>query len=94
MNAIRDSIPIDTILKVYMDETIEEDVTEEIKEKEFKNKDEVRDLKKNADNTNLPEPKITPGFIDDIPPLQDDDDNIIDNHACRLCEGRYCQSLV
>jgi hypothetical protein len=74
MNAIRDSIPIDTILKVYMDETVEEDVTEEIKEKEIKNKDEIRELKKTTENISQPEPKITPGFIDDIPPLQDDDD--------------------
>ena len=32
LNTIRDSIPIENILKVYMDETVEEDVTEEIKE--------------------------------------------------------------
>jgi hypothetical protein len=75
MNAIRDSIPIDTILKVYMDETVEEDVTEEIKEKEIKNKDEIRELKKTTENISQPEPKITPGFINDIPPLQDDDDD-------------------
>ena len=30
---IRDSIPIDTILKLYLDETIEEDVVEEVNEK-------------------------------------------------------------
>jgi len=77
MNTVRDSIPVDTILKVYMDETVEEDVTEEIKEKEIKNKEEIRDLKKMTDEPNLPEPKITPGFIDDIPPLQDDDDQRI-----------------
>ena len=75
MNAIRDSIPVDTILKVYMDETIEEDVTEEIKEKEIKDKDEIRDFKKKTEDPILPEPKITPGFINDIPPLQDDDDD-------------------
>ena len=33
LNTIRDSIPIETILKAYMDETFEEDVIEEIKEK-------------------------------------------------------------
>jgi hypothetical protein len=60
-----------------MDETVEEDVTEEIKEKEIKNKEEIRDLKKMTDEPNLPESKITPGFIDDIPPLQDDDDQRI-----------------
>jgi hypothetical protein len=32
LNAIRESIPIDSILRAYMDETIEEDVVEEIKE--------------------------------------------------------------
>jgi len=33
LNAVRESIPVDTILKAYMDETVEEDVIEEIKEK-------------------------------------------------------------
>jgi len=76
MNAIRDSIPVDTILKVYMDETVEEDVIEEIKEKEIKNKDEIKELKKTTENISTPsEPKITPGFIDDIPPLPDDDND-------------------
>lgn len=32
LNAVRDSIPIENILKAYMDETVEEDVIEEIKE--------------------------------------------------------------
>ena len=32
LNTIRDSIPIENILKAYMDETVEEDVVEEIKE--------------------------------------------------------------
>ena len=32
LNTIRDSIPIENILKAYMDETIEEDVLEDIKE--------------------------------------------------------------
>jgi len=32
LNTIRDSIPVEAILKAYMDETVEEDVTEEIKE--------------------------------------------------------------
>jgi len=32
LNAVRDSIPIESILKAYMDETIEEEVVEEIKE--------------------------------------------------------------
>lgn len=32
LNAVRESIPIESILRAYMDETIEEDVVEEIKE--------------------------------------------------------------
>ena len=32
LNTLRESIPVDAILKAYMDETIEEDVIEEIKE--------------------------------------------------------------
>lgn len=32
LNSIRDSIPVETILKVYMDESIEENIIEEIKE--------------------------------------------------------------
>jgi len=46
LNTIRESIPVESILRAYMDETIEEDVIEEIKEeiientKETKNKEE------------------------------------------------------
>ena len=32
LNAVRDSIPVENILRAYMDETVEEDVVEEIKE--------------------------------------------------------------
>jgi hypothetical protein len=32
LNAVRESIPVETILRAYMDETVEEDVVEEIKE--------------------------------------------------------------
>jgi hypothetical protein len=35
LNAVRDSIPIENILRAYMDETTEEDVVEEIKEQEI-----------------------------------------------------------
>lgn len=36
LNTIRESIPVETILRAYLDETIEEDVEEEIVEKEIK----------------------------------------------------------
>jgi len=32
LNTVRDSIPVEAILKAYMDETVEEDVVEEVKE--------------------------------------------------------------
>ena len=32
LNAVRDSIPVENILRAYMDETVEEDVVEEVKE--------------------------------------------------------------
>jgi predicted RNA-binding protein YlqC (UPF0109 family) len=60
LNAVRDSIPVESILRAYMDETIEEDVVEEIKEqiidtspttnetqKIFEGKEEI-----NVDNNN------------------------------------------
>ena len=37
LNAVIDSIPLESILKAYMDETVEEDVIEEIKEQLFDN---------------------------------------------------------
>jgi hypothetical protein len=45
LNTIRDSIPVETILKCYMDETTEEDITEEVKEEDI---------------TPVPEPVPTP----------------------------------
>ena len=45
INTIRDTIPVENILRAYMDETIEEDVTEEIKEKEIKESEEIKQLK-------------------------------------------------
>jgi len=40
LNTIRESIPVETILKAYMDETIEEEVIEEIKEQLIESKPE------------------------------------------------------
>ena len=37
LNAVRESIPVENILRAYMDETVEEDVIEEIKEQIFDN---------------------------------------------------------
>jgi hypothetical protein len=45
MNTIRDSVPVETILRAYMDETVEEDVVEEVKEKEVKESEELKKLR-------------------------------------------------
>jgi hypothetical protein len=37
LNAVRESIPVESILRAYMDETVEEDVVEEIKEQVIEN---------------------------------------------------------
>ena len=37
LNAVRDSIPVESILRAYMDETVEEDIVEEIKEQVIEN---------------------------------------------------------
>ena len=89
MNTIRDSIPVETILRAYMDETVEEDVIEEIKEKEIKDKKEIEELKSKL---NMPskviqeqEEKPTPIYkeSDDIPKLdllEDDDDDLTNSN--------------
>ena len=56
LNAIRDSIPIDTILKAYIDETVEEDVVEEVREKEIPQSEGVK-LMKNKDVIQQPTTK-------------------------------------
>jgi hypothetical protein len=89
MNTIRDSIPVETILRAYMDETVEEDVIEEIKEKEIKDKKEIEELKSKL---NIPskviqehEDKPIPTYkeSDNIPQLDlldDDDDDLTNNN--------------
>jgi hypothetical protein len=56
LNAIRDSIPVESILRAYMDESIEEHVTEEIKEeiimdKETETNKDVKEIIENNVNT-------------------------------------------
>jgi hypothetical protein len=56
LNAIRDSIPIESILRAYMDESIEEQVTEEIKEevimdKETETNKDIKEIIEDSVNT-------------------------------------------
>lgn len=61
LHTIRENIPVESILKAYMDETVEEDVTEEIKEEIIENKKLPEQLHKPDPlpeiKTNSPEPE-------------------------------------
>jgi len=74
LNTIRESIPVETILRAYLDETIEEDVEEEIVEKEIKPppKTQIKTRKRREEipiipekNDPTPEDKIQLSGIDD-----------------------------
>jgi hypothetical protein len=56
LNTLRESIPVEAILKAYMDETVEEDVIEEIKEEiiqqEPKKQQPVQNANSQINNTN------------------------------------------
>lgn len=53
LNAVRESIPVENILRAYMDESVEEDVVEEIKEQfiETPKEKEENELNKHVDET-------------------------------------------
>jgi len=53
LNAVRDSIPVESILRAYMDETVEEDVVEEVKEEVIEKPllDKDKELSKTIDTT-------------------------------------------
>jgi len=52
LNTLRESIPVEAILKAYMDETIEEDVTEEIKEQVIEEPISKHPINNNNNNNN------------------------------------------
>jgi len=60
MNTLRESVPVEAILRAYMDETVEEDVVEEIKEEikhEVMNNTNNTSNKPNIDNVNSEYPQ-------------------------------------
>ena len=50
LNTLRESIPVEAILKAYMDETIEEDVIEEVKEQIIEQPIKAQEIVKNTDS--------------------------------------------
>jgi hypothetical protein len=59
LNTVRESIPVESILRAYMDETIEEDVTEEIREEVIENPKAKTNSKK-SDKNALDKAQIVP----------------------------------
>jgi hypothetical protein len=90
LNTLRESIPVESILKAYMDETIEEDVTEEIKEQEIKeqeikeNEAEITGLKN--ENKFLAAPPQTLLKFDDTDYMKDSNNNITTISAPKTIE--------
>jgi hypothetical protein len=83
LNTLRESIPVETILKVYMDETTEEDVIEEVKEEiieepikkqtaEGINQENITNTSNN-DNTNTSNSRLS---FNDIDYIKNDNGNI------------------
>lgn len=54
LNTLRESIPVEAILKAYMDESVEEDVVEEIKEEVTHEPIRVQDNNNNLESSNQP----------------------------------------
>lgn len=62
LNTLRESIPVEAILKAYMDETVEEDVIEEIKEQIIE-----EPIKKQVESTNVASGSVNPNANVNIP---------------------------
>jgi hypothetical protein len=84
LNTLRESIPVETILKVYMDETVEEDVVEEIKEQiieepiknptaEGNNNSNINNNDNNDNNDNITTSRLS---FNDIDYIKNDNGNI------------------
>ena len=85
LNTLRESIPVESILKAYMDETIEEDIVEEIREEIINNEKEPQigsgplpqSYIENNDNVNS-KPSLT---FDNIDYIKEGDGSVINVNA-------------
>ena len=76
LNTLRESIPVETILKAYMDETIEEDVVEEINEQIIE--EPIKEpVKQNFNNNNHQKGLM----FNNVDYIQDVNGNVTDIHA-------------
>jgi hypothetical protein len=93
LNTLRESIPVESILKAYMDETIEEDVIEEIKEQEI-NEQEIKEQEQeiNGPNNTINQNKFlgvspqTQLKFDDTDYMKDNNNNITTVSAPKTIE--------
>jgi hypothetical protein len=69
LNTVRESIPVEAILKAYMDETVEEDVVEEVKEEVIETVPEP--VTQTISETTTPTPAPAPTPLEEEPPLSD-----------------------
>jgi hypothetical protein len=94
LNTLRESIPVEAILKAYMDETIEEDVVEEIKEQVIEEPSKQEDIMTSMassvsnSNVNVDIPNTTPSTptssklsFNDVDYIKSSDGNIISVNA-------------
>jgi len=76
LNTVRESIPVETILRAYMDETVEEYVTEEIKEEVVEIPKE--EAKEYAEEKEKEKEKEKPHIISEQPSLESENEKIIE----------------
>ena len=100
LNTVRDNIPIDAILKAYLDETIEEEVIEEIIEEEVKklNTDDMKnkekqnisdDMKNKQKKTHKKQNIELPSLTDSI----DKDNEMINTLSKEITGGKSIEKL-
>jgi hypothetical protein len=77
LNTLRESIPVEAILRAYMDETVEEDVVEEIKEQIIEEpiREAIRDTIQNG-GTNSPANSSSHLSFNDIDYVRGDDGSV------------------
>ena len=81
INTLRESVPIESILRAYMDETVEEDVVEEVKEQiieeHLNNNRTNQDLNMSQSNSNARvEPTNSRLSFNDVDYIKDSDNNV------------------
>jgi len=77
LNAVRESIPVENILRAYMDESVEEDIVEEVKEQfiETAKEKEENEINKQVDELIVKQENARLSF-NDVDMIKDSNDNV------------------